>query len=644
MVKLVNFYVSAINLKQVEVKFNTEVDEDTAEDVANYFVDNSALVVGTDAAELQADGKTVIITLDTALTDGNSYTVKVDGVEDTEGNEITSDSFAVTAGDVVAPSVQTVEYKGGKVVVSFDEYLDTTVPVANLTFRVNGQPVTPSYGADGKSVEATVSLDSSTQASVYLAKAQDLNSNEMALYSTTFTTPGADTVKPSVASVEQVAQNKVRIVLSEALDAGDELATGDIKLLKGATVYTNGTNNVSLAVAKNTTVDATGKTYDLTIDMDTTDATSDNIFAGTSTSETFSLLMDAAVVSDPSGNENNAFTTSITLNKDTAGPAFVASKVTDNKQQFQLEFDENLTLNSTSGIIVTDSEGVRYSVVTGAGETEVNGTDNTVLNLDVVTGAGTLDDGTYSIYIPAGALSDALGNTTSVVATNVIVSSTADDVKPTANVTNTVGATNEFTVAYSEEVTSSALNLNNYKLDGVALPSGTQIYFTNASKDTVEIILPSNSVNIGAVGVGTNAVLTVSDVADTSGNVIETNSTTVEIEDNTAASLQGAQLLGDTLELTFSEDLDAAFTAAELADVIAEFEIKGGSTVLADGATDTVASTVNGNKLTLTVTGGDSNWNAVKGASTLTITTDTPTLTDENGVVVKDGVTVTLTK
>lgn len=53
---------SAINLTQVEVKFNKEVDETSAETLANYkYTTTSGAAVLGGTPELQADGKTVVL-------------------------------------------------------------------------------------------------------------------------------------------------------------------------------------------------------------------------------------------------------------------------------------------------------------------------------------------------------------------------------------------------------------------------------------------------------------------------------------------------------------------------------------------------------------------------------------------------------
>lgn len=106
--------VKAINAKQVEVKFNVELDEDSAEDVSNYEFGLQAspstnVVDDTGAsAVLKEDGKTVVLTLE----DGEKI------VNDTDKNVITVNKELKAAnGDTLGE-----DYKAN---VSF---VDTTVP------------------------------------------------------------------------------------------------------------------------------------------------------------------------------------------------------------------------------------------------------------------------------------------------------------------------------------------------------------------------------------------------------------------------------------------------------------------------------------------------------------------------------------
>ncbi|WNC14495.1 hypothetical protein [Brevibacillus brevis] len=85
--------VSAINAKQLEVKFGTAVDKDTVISGGNLvntaFQKNGADLSGTNPAELSVDGKTLTITLGTGTWEGTYlFSVKKDSVKSSEGEFI----------------------------------------------------------------------------------------------------------------------------------------------------------------------------------------------------------------------------------------------------------------------------------------------------------------------------------------------------------------------------------------------------------------------------------------------------------------------------------------------------------------------------------------------------------------------------
>lgn len=647
--------VNAVNATQVEVKFSQEIDATTANAKDNYVVNGTVLssVDPSATAVLQEDNKTVVVTFSTSQ-NGKSFNFKVDGVKSKDLSEtITSEQFAVTVKDTVAPSVSKVEYVGSDIIISFTE------PVANPTTviaRVGGKPVTAVAGTKSNEVKLTaanlatagVNLTENESASVYVAGAKDTVNNVMALYNGTVTKPSADKVKPAIVSLTQVSQDTVRIVFSEVLT--DELTDGEVSVLKGASVLTHdavSNTNPKITVTKNTTVDSTGKTYDVELNLDGTTA-GDGIYATDSSEQALTFLIAAGSVGDAATNTNDAYTKTLTMVKDATAPVLTSSKVNAGKTQFELEFNENITAGTLSNMVVTDSKGVRFPVITGSGSTEVSGK---VLKVDFVADAGVIANGTYTVKVPAGTVTDAYGNKNAEFTTTFTVGDTADKAKPVAAITN--NGNNVFRVTFNNDVTGTAdevsaetaLNLANYQLDGAALPAGTDIYFTSSARNVVEIVLPTNSINIGDTTNGTNAVLTVSNVKDLAGNVVDTTSTSVKVADNTAAKLVSAKLLGDTLALTFDENL-GNFTADDIADVIAELEIKGGTTALTDGSADALVATVSGKTLTITVTAADnSNWAAIKASSTITVEVDGPVnLKDVNGLLVKDAVKVTVEK
>lgn len=647
--------VSAINLKQVEVKFNSKVTKATAEAEGNYFLNNAALADGTTAAAtpkqakavLSTDGKSVVITLADKLTNNAAITLRVDGVENEKGIAIDSKDFAVKVADTTLPTVSSVEYTAdGLVVLNFSEFLDQTVALANTTVRVNGSPVTSlAYGSDGKSVEVTVALTKGSTNSVYAAKFADLAGNEMSLFNGTVVAVNDETL-PTIQSITQAGQNTARFVFSEPLNAAATLAfeAGDVTVLKGATTYTNGVAGSVYTVTKNTTVDSTGKTYDVTLSLAGAATPDFGIFDAGSSSQSLTFLVGAQTFADIYSNKNAAlYSQSVTFNKDVAGPTLVSSKVADDKQTFEFTFNEDISATTVPAkVTVVNKDGVLQTVSTAVRKA----TDNKTLQVDLSAGAVDLTSGSYTITLGAGTVADALGNDNAIIAQTLVVGSGSDAGKPTVTVTNKAVVKNTFTATFNEEVTTSALVASNYTLDGAALPAGTTLYFTDSLKKIVEITLPStNSVNIGDQATGVNGVLSVKNVVDVAGNATVASNHTVKLTDNTAATLTAARLLGDTLELTFNENL-SAFAATELSAVLAEFNIVGGATALIDGgAADTVTTTVSNNKITFAVTNvGTSNWAAVKAAATITVETATPALTDANGVAVKNAVKVNVVK
>jgi trimeric autotransporter adhesin len=421
---------------------------------------------------LQADEKTVVITLADVLTNNTAVTFKVDGVKDKKGTEVESKDFAVTVSDTSAPTVSSVEYTAaGKVVIHFNEYLDQTVPLTDVTVRVNGQPVAAgnlAYGGDGKSVEATVALTKGSTNTIYVAKFEDLAGNEMPLFNGSVVAPN-DTTVPSIQSVTQIGQNKVRFVFSEPLSstAGEAFEAADITVLKGTTTYTDGdVAGSAFTVTKNTSVDPTGKTYDVELVLAGGAAPDYGIYGAGSTSQTLTILVGDQTFADIYGNKNSGvYSKTLTLTKDTTGPTLVSSKVSDDKQTFEILFNEEINAGTidSSKITIVNSEGVLQTVVS-ATQKGATGDDAKTLLIDIVAGATAMESGSYTITLGAGTVKDLLGNNSAAISQTLTVGSGTDTDKPTAAVATT--GTNEFTVTYSEEVTASALNTSSYSLDG----------------------------------------------------------------------------------------------------------------------------------------------------------------------------------
>lgn len=608
---------SAINASQVVVKFNQKVDETTAIAAASYLKNGGAIGA---TPTLNEDGKSVTLTFASSQ-NNQSFTLKVTGVKtlDTKGT-VKDFTTVVTFVDTVAPTVSKAEFAvSGDLEVTFSEPLDAA---AAPIVRVKGNPVTATVSGSKVIVAASqlTNVAGGETVAIFIAGAKDLAGNEMDIYNGS-ATKVVDTVKPSVASVKQLSQNTVRVEFSEKLGT-NALTNGELQFLKGTQIIT-----ASTAVA----ADATGKVFDVTFNA------ADIYGTPAVDTVTVTLLLAAGSVNDLAGNENVDFTQTFTFTADKTGPVLKSSAVADNKETIEITFDEDIYNASTSKIIVTDSNGVRYNVLSAGAKG--TGADAKVLVVDVVAGSTAMANGTYAIQLQAGAVEDAHGNKSAAASATVVVGNATDVTKPTVSLDATSGI-NKFVLKFSEEVTATALDKANYKLDGNALPGNPAIYFTSTDKDEVAIELSDESINYGNSATGTNALLTVSNVTDKAGNKMDSKNLTVEVGDNTPAVLLSAALAGDQLTLTFSENLDLNSIGAA-ADIDSTFKVLGGTTQLTGHS---VASySVVGNKVYVAYNGG--NWNTVKAASTVTVETyATPALADANELDVKGGVKVTVAK
>lgn len=556
---------SAINAKQVEVKFNKEMDDTSAEAVANYKI-NDTLLATYDAGAtvaLSADSKSAVITF-SAHKNKTSFDVTVSNVKSADkAQTIATFKGVVTVNDTVAPTVKLVEYtSAGKVVVTFSEPMDTAVaPIV----RINGTPVTATFVAGSQTkVETSVTLAKGTTASVYVAGGKDSVGNESTIYNGSFTAPN-DTTAPAIASVSQVGQDQVKVVLTEALGTtvGYDLDLADFKFLKGVTVVS------ASAVAKDPS-DASGKTYIVTfVENDIYGAAPSAV-----DSQAVTLLLDKDLIKDVYGNGNAVYSQGFTFSADKTAPSLVSGKVSDDKQTLELTLNEafqgaDVNVDETK-VVITDANGVRYDAIAATTVVKAGAGNEKVLVVDFVTAAGLIENGTYTVQLQAGAVKDAKGNLSAAGTVSIVVGSSTDTTKPTVVVDSEIivdaatSGVNKFVLDFSEEVTSSALALSNYRLDGNALPAGTVVYFNTAAKTSVTIELPANSVNIGNIATGTPALLNVSNVADKAGNLLNAVNHSVTIGDNTAATLVSAQKLGNTLVLTFNESLDTTKAADAL--------------------------------------------------------------------------------
>lgn len=224
----------ALTYTRVLVKFNEELDKETAENVENYTIDKLTV----EKAELVADDSADEVERWVELTTspqkaGTVYTVKVKGVKDTSvlGNEIVKEASAKFTGkaqDKTGPTVKDVEVLNrNKVLVTFSDAsrLDfATVQNAsnyeiNKDITVEKAELTPDYNADTKKVILTVSdMADKTTYKLTITGVADEYGNEIKKVEKSFNYNNSQLDASKIKSVVAKSATKVEINFSKYID------------------------------------------------------------------------------------------------------------------------------------------------------------------------------------------------------------------------------------------------------------------------------------------------------------------------------------------------------------------------------------------------------------------------------------------
>ena len=672
--------VTAINSKQVEVKFTQAVKKDSviaagklaaskvtvqrteaattpAGVITNTLTDLGNTSAAADAT-LSTDGKTLTITTHSNQVLDGTYTVQVSGVV-AATTEKTMEAYASTfkVSDKTQPTVTDVKFDvaSNKFEITYSEPIKT----APVVVRVNGEATTPATVSTSDQSKVTVARPAAVKlgstVSLYVAGAQDGATNMSVPY-TGDVTLSIDENALQVTSVEQKSSNEILVVFNKPLDSTSNstlttAGSGSGKTDSALTFLANGTvyeSNTNFKVTKDL-ADTTGKTYILKFTAGT--APNYKIYSGTTAN--ISLVFANNVLKDVYGQSLATDTKTLTLTKDTEGPKVVSAKIVNNK--IEVTFDEDIaSTGGNTGQIVLRKDGVALSTAASAIQKGSTGDDAKVLQITLNTtdlDNGKMKAGTYTVRLNPAAIKDAHSNDNTAQNATVSKDATAatEDLKATV-AKNT--ANNKIKVTFTEAVTAdTALNASNYTLDGAALPTGTDIYFADSTKTVVNIDLPANSVNIGSASSPAKAEFAVSGVQTAAGKTVVATSGLVDLEDNTPTILKSAKLLAaNVLELTFDEDLDTKATLQDVDKILAALEINSDAGTFAkaaapSGTAATASASISGKIIVVTVVPGDSNWNTVTSGSNLKVKTlGVDTIKDKNSVVAKANVSVGVTK
>jgi putative cell wall-binding protein len=139
--------LKSLNLLQLAVEFSRPVNAETAENVGNYIINGKSLTDTAATAELQADERTVIITLNTPLEQFGSVRVEVkDNRVYAADRRASAPGYEgeVTAADTEFPGVQSVTMEGNrKLTVKFSEAVGLSTDLSDYQqWRLDGQGLT----------------------------------------------------------------------------------------------------------------------------------------------------------------------------------------------------------------------------------------------------------------------------------------------------------------------------------------------------------------------------------------------------------------------------------------------------------------------------------------------------------------------
>lgn len=367
----------SLTYTRVLVKFNEELDKESAENVENYVIDGltveSALLVKDDTPD--AVKRWVELTTSPQKA-GASYTIKIKGIKDASvlGNEMTREAsvkFTGKAEDKTGPTVPTnpTVLNRNRVLITFADNsrlnFETLENAANYEFDkdvvVESAELIPGYDADTKQVILTVSdMAEKTLYKLTISGVTDEYGNEMKEVTKSINYVNADLGSAKIKNVVATSATELKVTFDKhvnpvtAKDVANYSINGDIGTPISAKIN-SGLTTVTLKVNKL----VEGKSYKLTING----------------------------VEDLAGNVLNTNSTFIarTFENDIDAPEIVDITVL-NKKVLRLEFSESINVKgyrNTMEVKITKADGTSQQIPLKLGAVY---DDNTVLEFTAPNG------------------------------------------------------------------------------------------------------------------------------------------------------------------------------------------------------------------------------------------------------------------
>lgn len=486
--------VKALNTKQLQVVFNQAMNKDSAETEAFYEIYNNgsttAMTLGTESAVLSADGKTVTITLNNAVTDKltNSSTAKVvikKDIKAANGNKLEKDSTTsdIAVEDGIIPTVEKVEATGEyNIKLTFsepvyggsaDELLGSNFKVMSGTYQyyvqkadLNNNVINLTVGT--KLIEGPIAVTVNEAGVTATGAIRDY-----ADYKVFKSTSNFDYVKDTSVSVVTVAEAKPNSV---KLNFSKPVKGTDIKLYHSVK---NAASYLSTASTDGKYVDSITFTYD---DKSRVPAGKVNFFLVNSTAQESYKLVDGYGVKVP----DQTLTADVVV--DVTAPTLSKGEFNTNVSA-KLTFDEDLDVTQAE-----NEDNYTFKSVKSGETVDFVATYNAKDYSVTLTANSLLDDNTeYEVVVKKAV--DKSGNETTkdISYTFTTKDNTAPDIKdaqyaaakkdPNQNQCYAVNAEGKIYLTFTEPMNESQmLDMTNYMVD---LKDGKGFVALNSNDDKV---------------------------------------------------------------------------------------------------------------------------------------------------------------
>ncbi|WHY30051.1 S-layer homology domain-containing protein [Bacillus wiedmannii] len=563
--------VSAINAQEIKVTFTNPVNEKSAVNEANYiFKQNGADLTAADfegeagkKGVLSKDGKSVTFKLKTEKAFANSDKYAVHSTTGVLGADLKPvekylDSEK-TFSDSKAPELLGARVIGKTVELTFNKPVKENADVKIDGVKIEGAKVaskTPGVYTLTTSAIDNNGIFAKGDHEVVVYDAEDtlrVNSNKASILTTKYTV-ASDTTAPEVKAVKAINNRTFKVTFSEPLSQHPE-----VTVKKGNYTFPTAAYNVAggNGVVQYTIDPQDATSYIVSIKEDVKDARNPLYASG---EKNVDLSVNLKNYKDTVNLLGKPVDMSVSLTEDTATPKVSTdslNKIEGNN--LLVKFNGKIAVNNKDQIVVRDKDGVVVtSEITAVGD---------VLNIKLASAA---KDEPYTVEVKAGAVNFAKDenlasysvNTNSNVAFNTTVSTTGivtPVVEKNADIISIEG--DVITVNYGQDMSGNAKDVENYKIDGKALPAGTTAEFVG-SKQIVKISLPKNY-----FAKAQDAKFTIStNVLTASGSKVVANAQTkapveslIKFADNTAPKLASAVYVKATNEAEVSNTIKVTF-------------------------------------------------------------------------------------